>query len=140
MFVSVEVAEVLTKDKCRLSLSGWFHGPSLERPPHYIEAPVPRKPHLPRDVSLSRHSQTCVLIISKLRNCLNFCVKYIMSSVKSLKDQPISLTQQTDRKLGGGGVRKMPNPSSNTSKHHLHTAHNSLERRAMFKYGIDLFI
>ncbi|XP_030269284.1 prolyl 3-hydroxylase OGFOD1 [Sparus aurata] len=44
-----QVSEVLTEDKCRLSLSGWFHGPSLERPPRHIEAPVSRSPHLPRD-------------------------------------------------------------------------------------------
>lgn len=98
--MSTKVAEVLTKDKCRLSLSGWFHGPSLERPPHYIEAPIPRSPHLPRDVSLSRRSQKCVLIICRLRNCLKYCVKYMMKSVNSLKDQPISLTQQNDRKRG----------------------------------------
>uniref|UniRef100_A0A672I4J4 Prolyl 3-hydroxylase OGFOD1 n=1 Tax=Salarias fasciatus TaxID=181472 RepID=A0A672I4J4_SALFA len=44
-----QVSEVLSKDKCRLSLSGWFHGPSLERPPRHVEAAVPRSPHLPRD-------------------------------------------------------------------------------------------
>ncbi|XP_032374936.1 prolyl 3-hydroxylase OGFOD1 isoform X2 [Etheostoma spectabile] len=47
-----QVSEVLTRDKCRLSLSGWFHGPSLERPPRPIEPPVPRSPHLPRDETL----------------------------------------------------------------------------------------
>ncbi|XP_010793145.1 prolyl 3-hydroxylase OGFOD1 [Notothenia coriiceps] len=47
-----QVSEVLTEDKCRLSLSGWFHGPSLERPPRHIEAPVPRSLHLPRDETL----------------------------------------------------------------------------------------
>ncbi|KAK5873922.1 hypothetical protein PBY51_018920 [Eleginops maclovinus] len=47
-----QVSEVLTEDKCRLSLSGWFHGPSLERPPRNIEAPIPRSPHLPRDETL----------------------------------------------------------------------------------------
>ncbi|XP_045888577.1 prolyl 3-hydroxylase OGFOD1 isoform X1 [Micropterus dolomieu] len=47
-----QVSEVLTEDKCRLSLSGWFHGPSLERPPRHIEAPIPRCPHLPRDETL----------------------------------------------------------------------------------------
>uniref|UniRef100_A0A671YP07 Prolyl 3-hydroxylase OGFOD1 n=1 Tax=Sparus aurata TaxID=8175 RepID=A0A671YP07_SPAAU len=51
-----QVSEVLTEDKCRLSLSGWFHGPSLERPPRHIEAPVSRSPHLPRDVSLVKHA------------------------------------------------------------------------------------
>ncbi|XP_022072467.1 prolyl 3-hydroxylase OGFOD1 [Acanthochromis polyacanthus] len=44
-----QVSEVLSQDKCRLSLSGWFHGPSLERPPRHIEPSVPRSPHLPRD-------------------------------------------------------------------------------------------
>lgn len=47
-----QVSEILTQDKCRLSLSGWFHGPSLERPPRHIEAPIPRSPHLPRDETL----------------------------------------------------------------------------------------
>ncbi|XP_005741719.1 prolyl 3-hydroxylase OGFOD1 isoform X1 [Pundamilia nyererei] len=44
-----QVSEVLSQDKCRLSLSGWFHGPSLERPPRHTVAPVQRNPHLPRD-------------------------------------------------------------------------------------------
>ncbi|KAM9410289.1 prolyl 3-hydroxylase OGFOD1 [Pholidichthys leucotaenia] len=44
-----QVSEVLSQDKCRLSLSGWFHGPSLERPPCYVEPSIPRNPHLPRD-------------------------------------------------------------------------------------------
>ncbi|XP_010743447.3 prolyl 3-hydroxylase OGFOD1 [Larimichthys crocea] len=47
-----QVSEVLTEDKSRLSLGGWFHGASLERPPRYIEAPIPRSPHLPRDETL----------------------------------------------------------------------------------------
>uniref|UniRef100_A0A669EFF6 Prolyl 3-hydroxylase OGFOD1 n=1 Tax=Oreochromis niloticus TaxID=8128 RepID=A0A669EFF6_ORENI len=44
-----QVSEVLSQDKCRLSLSGWFHGPSLERPPRHAVAPIQRNPHLPRD-------------------------------------------------------------------------------------------
>uniref|UniRef100_A0A667WG15 Prolyl 3-hydroxylase OGFOD1 n=1 Tax=Myripristis murdjan TaxID=586833 RepID=A0A667WG15_9TELE len=47
-----QVSEVLSEDKCRLSLSGWFHGPSLERPPRHVEPPIPRSPHLPRDETL----------------------------------------------------------------------------------------
>lgn len=47
-----QVAEVLSENKCRLSLSGWFHGPSVERPPRHTETPVPRSPHLPRDETL----------------------------------------------------------------------------------------
>ncbi|XP_036441810.1 prolyl 3-hydroxylase OGFOD1 [Colossoma macropomum] len=44
-----QVAEVLAEGKCRLSLSGWFHGPSLPRPPRYIEPLIPRHTHIPRD-------------------------------------------------------------------------------------------
>ncbi|XP_061737449.1 prolyl 3-hydroxylase OGFOD1 [Nerophis ophidion] len=44
-----QVSEVLSEDKCRLSISGWFHGPSLERPPRHVEPPITRSPHLPRD-------------------------------------------------------------------------------------------
>ncbi|KAL1007289.1 hypothetical protein UPYG_G00084580 [Umbra pygmaea] len=47
-----QVAEVLSEDKCRLSLSGWFHGPSVERPPRHMEASLARSPHLPRDETL----------------------------------------------------------------------------------------
>uniref|UniRef100_A0A8C2EJK2 2-oxoglutarate and iron-dependent oxygenase domain containing 1 n=1 Tax=Cyprinus carpio TaxID=7962 RepID=A0A8C2EJK2_CYPCA len=47
-----QVAEVLSEEKCRLSLSGWFHGPSLPRPSRYIEPPVPRHTHIPKDESL----------------------------------------------------------------------------------------
>lgn len=47
-----QVSEILSKDKCRLSLGGWFHGLSLERPPRHIELPLPRNPHLPRDETL----------------------------------------------------------------------------------------
>ncbi|XP_017296351.1 prolyl 3-hydroxylase OGFOD1 isoform X2 [Kryptolebias marmoratus] len=44
-----QVSEVLSEDKCRLSLSGWFHGPPLERPPRHAEPSIPRSPHVPRD-------------------------------------------------------------------------------------------
>ena len=33
-----QVAEVLTENKCRLSVSGWFHGKSIARPSPYKEA------------------------------------------------------------------------------------------------------
>lgn len=32
-----QVSEVLTANKCRLSVSGWFHGKPIKRPPSYIE-------------------------------------------------------------------------------------------------------
>uniref|UniRef100_A0A7M4E305 Prolyl 3-hydroxylase OGFOD1 n=1 Tax=Crocodylus porosus TaxID=8502 RepID=A0A7M4E305_CROPO len=44
-----QVSEVLSKEKCRLSVSGWFHGPPVARPPRYTEAPLPRSPHVPYD-------------------------------------------------------------------------------------------
>ncbi|TFK00114.1 plasma protease C1 inhibitor [Platysternon megacephalum] len=44
-----QVSEVLTEGKCRLSVSGWFHGPTVARPPRYIESLLPRSPHLPYD-------------------------------------------------------------------------------------------
>lgn len=44
-----QVSEVLSKANSRLSVGGWFHGPSLERPPPYIEPLLPRHPHNPHD-------------------------------------------------------------------------------------------
>ena len=35
-----QVAEVIAKDKTRLSIGGWFHGVSVPRPPKYVE-PTP---------------------------------------------------------------------------------------------------
>ncbi|TTL88694.1 Prolyl 3-hydroxylase OGFOD1 [Bagarius yarrelli] len=43
------VSEVLTDEKCRLSLSGWFHGPSLERPLRYTEPAATRLTHVLAD-------------------------------------------------------------------------------------------
>uniref|UniRef100_G3TIM7 Prolyl 3-hydroxylase OGFOD1 n=1 Tax=Loxodonta africana TaxID=9785 RepID=G3TIM7_LOXAF len=44
-----QVSEVLSEEKLRLSISGWFHGPSLARPPSYCEPLIPRSPHIPQD-------------------------------------------------------------------------------------------
>ncbi|XP_025226414.1 prolyl 3-hydroxylase OGFOD1 isoform X3 [Theropithecus gelada] len=44
-----QVSEVVSEEKSRLSISGWFHGPSLTRPPNYFEPPIPRSPHIPQD-------------------------------------------------------------------------------------------
>ncbi|XP_066860783.1 prolyl 3-hydroxylase OGFOD1 [Anser cygnoides] len=44
-----QVSEILSEEKCRLSVSGWFHGPPIDRPAPYIEAPLPRSPHIPYD-------------------------------------------------------------------------------------------
>ncbi|XP_066569624.1 prolyl 3-hydroxylase OGFOD1 [Amia ocellicauda] len=47
-----QVSEVISEDKCRLSVSGWFHGRSLERPPRYTEPTLPRSPHRPHEEQL----------------------------------------------------------------------------------------
>ncbi|XP_075017320.1 prolyl 3-hydroxylase OGFOD1 [Calonectris borealis] len=44
-----QVSEVLSEEKCRLSVSGWFHGPSIVRPARHVEAALPRSPHIPYD-------------------------------------------------------------------------------------------
>ncbi|XP_024607265.1 prolyl 3-hydroxylase OGFOD1 isoform X2 [Neophocaena asiaeorientalis asiaeorientalis] len=44
-----QVSEVLSEEKSRLSISGWFHGPLLTRPPTYFEPLIPRSPHVPQD-------------------------------------------------------------------------------------------
>ncbi|XP_063293375.1 prolyl 3-hydroxylase OGFOD1 [Pelobates fuscus] len=44
-----QVSEVLCEGKCRLSVSGWFYGPYLERPQPFLD-PLPlRSPHIPHD-------------------------------------------------------------------------------------------
>lgn len=47
-----QVSEVLSEEKSRLSVSGWFHGPSLARPARRPEPALPRSPHVPCDVSI----------------------------------------------------------------------------------------
>ncbi|XP_072488390.1 prolyl 3-hydroxylase OGFOD1 isoform X1 [Notamacropus eugenii] len=44
-----QVSEVLSEGKCRLSISGWFHGPPQTRPSSYVEPLLPLSPHIPRD-------------------------------------------------------------------------------------------
>ncbi|NWR34656.1 OGFD1 hydroxylase, partial [Tachuris rubrigastra] len=44
----LQVSEVVSH-KCRLSVSGWFHGPAELRPTRHTEAPLPRSPHIPCD-------------------------------------------------------------------------------------------
>ncbi len=36
---------MLSKDKSRLSVNGWFHGPPVTCPPPYIEPPRPVQSH-----------------------------------------------------------------------------------------------
>lgn len=64
-----QVSEILSEEKCRLSVSGWFHGPPIERPARYIEAPLPRSPHIPYDVS---------------NHCLLNCISISFMSLKCL--------------------------------------------------------
>lgn len=51
--LSFQVSEVLSEEKSRLSISGWFHGPSLTRPPNYFEPLIPRSSHIPQDVRIN---------------------------------------------------------------------------------------
>ncbi|KAE8608210.1 hypothetical protein XENTR_v10011431 [Xenopus tropicalis] len=44
-----QVSEVLGDEKCRLSVSGWFHGCSLERPLRCLDPLPVRSPHIPHD-------------------------------------------------------------------------------------------
>ncbi|KAL2089245.1 hypothetical protein ACEWY4_016144 [Coilia grayii] len=44
-----QVSEILSSEKFRMSVSGWFHGPSLPRPPKYVEAPAPLKKYISSD-------------------------------------------------------------------------------------------
>ncbi|KAG8437670.1 hypothetical protein GDO86_008396 [Hymenochirus boettgeri] len=44
-----QVSEVLCEGRCRLSISGWFHGCSLERPPRCLDHLPVRSPHIPHD-------------------------------------------------------------------------------------------
>ncbi len=48
-----QVAEVLSQDKIRLSVNGWFHGPPVERPQRYIEPARPRRPYVQLEVGIS---------------------------------------------------------------------------------------
>ena len=40
-----QVSEIITEDKIRHSLVGWFNGPPFDRPPHYEEPPLPVLPY-----------------------------------------------------------------------------------------------
>ena len=44
-----QVSEIICSDKTRLSIGGWFHGKSPNRPPKYIEEP----PKLIQPISIS---------------------------------------------------------------------------------------
>lgn len=69
----LQVSEVLSH-KCRLSVSGWFHGPSVARPARHIEAPLARSPHIPYDVSNKPtsaylHFCLCPVPVIPVREC-----------------------------------------------------------------------
>ena len=42
-----KVSEILTPDKTRLSVNGWFHGPNVPRNPRYVEPRLKLYPHIP---------------------------------------------------------------------------------------------
>ncbi|XP_063962923.1 prolyl 3-hydroxylase OGFOD1-like [Lytechinus pictus] len=47
-----QVSEILNPDKCRLSVSGWFHGPTVPRPAPYLEPRCSLTPHVDTQESL----------------------------------------------------------------------------------------
>ncbi|KAJ8305930.1 hypothetical protein KUTeg_016475 [Tegillarca granosa] len=49
------VAEILSEDKTRLSISGWFHGPRIDRPPPYIEPKPSLQPA--KDIEPSKYKE-----------------------------------------------------------------------------------
>ena len=74
LVLSSQVSEVLSEEKSRLSISGWFHGPSLTRPPTYFEPLIARSPHIPQDVRIN----SCCWD-SHLRSCgVSFAVLFFI--------------------------------------------------------------
>ena len=61
MFSCVQVSEVLST-KTRLSVSGWFHGPSPVRAPPYKDIARPLHPPLPMGVSVGGTVTTWLLL------------------------------------------------------------------------------
>ncbi|XP_014670402.1 PREDICTED: prolyl 3-hydroxylase OGFOD1-like isoform X2 [Priapulus caudatus] len=47
-----QVAEVLSEDKTRLSVNGWFHGPNIDRPEQYTEPALSLAPYISLDVDV----------------------------------------------------------------------------------------
>ena len=56
LILYVKVAEVLSKDKTRLSINGWFHGPIEPRPPRFIEPARPLHPYVNMEVCVTMDS------------------------------------------------------------------------------------
>lgn len=52
IWLLLQVAEVVSSTKTRLSVNGWFHGPPAPRPSPYKEPLLPMHPPLPLDVSV----------------------------------------------------------------------------------------
>jgi hypothetical protein len=49
IYIVLQVSEILS-DKTRLSISGWFHGPAIDRPSPYKELAPTRQSPLPLKV------------------------------------------------------------------------------------------
>ena len=50
----IQVAEVVTSTKTRLTVNGWFHGPPSHRPEPYKEPILPLRPPLSLGVSVDK--------------------------------------------------------------------------------------
>ena len=67
--MNVQVSEVLS-DKTRLSISGWFHGPPIDRPSPYKELAPIRDPPLPL----------------KVRNLQNMCTYSVLGYLSCTRE------------------------------------------------------
>ncbi len=50
----LQVSEVLTRNKNRLSVNGWFHGPPVSRPDRHVEVPAAVQTHVDAEEKMIR--------------------------------------------------------------------------------------
>jgi hypothetical protein len=80
------VAEVLSADKERLSISGWFHGPPIVRPPHYQEPPLPETEPIPTQQVASDSSSSTASDEELAAKLLSEWLDPIYLDPKNIKD------------------------------------------------------
>ena len=54
---------MLSQDKTRLSVNGWFHGRTEPRPPRYIEPPRPLEPYKHMEVQNTSYNISVICIV-----------------------------------------------------------------------------
>ena len=86
---SLQVSEVVNPDKCRLSVNGWFHGPSVPRPPPYIEPRHALAPHVNIEVWQNKEKFSiisCFIVLQSWISCLFLKNKAQLSKFFIAKD------------------------------------------------------